>query len=90
MNLLAGSNSVLRSKVDRLERENTETQRGFRGSGGSSGPAPGRQAGNPIAEYQLAEQTKQLDTLKQQLAFAEQEVEPFRGICRCTCNAPSC
>ena len=65
---------MLRSKADRLERELWEAQQKLRGSGASGGPPSGRSAGNPLAEYQLSEQAKQLEQLNQQLAFREQEV----------------
>ena len=43
--------------------------------GSGSGSLRGRQAGsNPLAEFQLAEQVRQVETLQQQLAFREQEV----------------
>ncbi|KAK9797087.1 hypothetical protein WJX73_007291 [Symbiochloris irregularis] len=81
LNAQMGSNSLLRSQAERLERELQEQQR--RGSGytasASSRPQgrPGAGA-NPLAEFQLAEQAKQVETLQQQLAFHEQEAESAR------------
>lgn len=74
LNALQGSNAVLRSRLERLEKELSEAQQHLRTSGSSSGQPFGRPGGNLLAEQELADQAKQLQTLQQQLAFAQQEV----------------
>ncbi|KAK9807844.1 hypothetical protein WJX72_011090 [[Myrmecia] bisecta] len=62
-----GTNSILRANLDRAERERIDLRRQLQES---SKPPP-----NGMASYSIADLQKQSDTLRQQLAFTEQEVE---------------
>lgn len=60
-----GQNSLLRSRVERAERERRDMQ--TRVSQTSQGG---------VAAFNAQELQRQLDTVRQQLAFKEQEVKP--------------
>jgi DNA-directed RNA polymerase specialized sigma54-like protein len=80
-----GSNKLLKSNVDHKERElaalrqqlKQQQQQGGGGAGsggGGAGSAGGGRGGLQHSAFAVGDMTKQLDSLRQQLLFKEQEV----------------
>lgn len=76
LNQEQGSNAVLRSSLDRKERERDDLQKRMQQL--SSQPSG-------LTSFNMAEAQKQVATLTQQLAFKEEEVRKLiASVCACT------